>query len=88
MLRLSNTSQMIQTANDIIQNVTQMMYGADPREEAKLEFNSQLMKFYLGDILPMDEIVKCKDKTEVALAVSKDSQASMDDMSGGGMPPQ
>lgn len=88
MLRLSNTSQMIQTANDIIQNVTQMMYGADPREEAKLEFTSQLMKFYLGDILPMDEINKCKDKTEVALAVNKDSQPSMDDMSGGGMPPQ
>ena len=65
-----------------------MMYGADPREEAKLEFTSQLMKFYLGDILPMDEINKCKDKTEVALAVTKDSQPSMDDMSGGGMPPQ
>ena len=88
MLRLSNTSQMIQTANDIIQNVTQMMYGADPREEAKLEFTSQLMKFYLGDILPMDEINKCKDKTEVALAINKDAQPSMDDMSGGGMPPQ
>ena len=84
MLRLSNTSQMIQTANDIIQNVTQMMYGSDPREEAKLEFTSQLMKFYLGDILPMEEINKLRDKTEVNLAVAKDSSPSMDDMSGGG----
>ena len=80
MLKLANTSQLLATGNDVIQNIIQMQMASDPREDMKLKYTEKLMQYYYGTVLPMEELNKLKEEAEIELMADKDASPSMGDM--------
>lgn len=96
MLNFTNTSQLLASGNELIQNIVQMKMGGEMDETIRSKFNGKLMEFYYKSFLPMDEIQKLEDEARIEVEAEKSSDAvaaaSMSAGDAGGMdqgqPPQ
>lgn len=95
MLNFTNTSQLIEVANQLIQNIVLMKVTDQQNEALKSALTSGLMEYYFKTFLPMEEINKIYDEAQINLAnnaerIAMRQQTAQQLMSGagGGMPPQ
>lgn len=89
MLNFTNTSQIIASANELIQNIVQMKMGAEQDEELRSSFNGKLMEYYFDSFLPMDEINRMEDEARVELEAKRASdQVASASMPQQGPPPE
>lgn len=65
MLNFQNTSQILATAMELIQNIQQMMMPTEADETVKASFMGKLMKYYFKTFLPMDDIEKLCDEAKM-----------------------
>lgn len=73
MLNFTNTSQLLASGNELIQNIVQMKMGAEMDEEVKATFTGKLMQYYYNSFLPMNEINKLADETRIEVESNKSS---------------
>ena len=76
MLNFTNTSQLLASGNELIQNIVQMKMGAEMNEEVKATFTGKLMQYYYNSFLPMNEINKLADETRIEVESNKSSGGS------------
>lgn len=73
MLNFTNTSQMLASGNELIQNIVQMKMGAEMDETVRAKFNGKLMEFYFKSFLPMDDINRLEDEARIEVEADKSS---------------
>ena len=94
MLNFQNITQILATANDMIQNIVMMSLGTEQNEMVKITASGKLMKYYFKSFLPMDDINKIIDEAKAEVKAKEDSPTNGmpgQDMGaggdmGGGMP--
>lgn len=91
MLNFTNTTQLVQAATDLIQNIVTMKLGSDMQNEAlKAELTSGLMNYYFKTFLPMEEIDKLYDQALMDVASDAEKIAMRQQVAqqamGGGAP--
>ena len=94
MLNFQNITQILATANDMIQNIVMMSLGTEQNEMVKITASGKLMKYYFKSFLPMDDINKIIDEAKAEVKAKEDSHTNGmpgQDMGaggdmGGGMP--
>ena len=74
MLNFTNTSQMLASGNELIQNIVQMKMGAEMDESVRAKFNGKLMEFYFKSFLPMDDINRLEDEARIEVEADKSSE--------------
>ena len=84
MLNFTNTSQLLASGNELIQNIVQMKMGAEMDESLKATYTGKLMQYYYNSFLPMDEINKLADETRIEVEAEKSSNGG-NGMDNGGM---
>ena len=84
MLNFTNTSQLLASGNELIQNIVQMKMGAEMDESLKATYTGKLMQYYYNSFLPMDEINKLADETRIEVEAEKSSNGG-NEMDNGGM---
>lgn len=70
-LRLTNTSQILASGNDVIQNITNMKLGSNQDEELKMRYTGKLMEYYYSSILPMSKLDELLDKAKMEQMVDR-----------------
>ena len=80
MLNFTNTSQIIASANELIQNIVQMKMGAEQDEEVRSSFTGKLMEYYFDSFLPMEDIDRMVDESKVEVEAKKESENVMASM--------
>lgn len=80
-LNFSNTSQMLASGNDLIQNIVQMKLGQSQDEGLKARFTGKLMEYYYTTMLPMDDIDRLYDEAQLEAK----QEPAEDNQAGGGM---
>lgn len=85
MLNFTNTSQILATANELIQNIVTMKMGTEQDEQVKNSFLGKLMRYYFKSFLPLDEIDKMAEDAKVDIEVKRQQgqDQGMGDMGGG-----
>lgn len=83
-LRLNNISQLMNVANDVVQNIVNMMAQTD-NEFLKSTFASKLMQHYFGSFLDMSKIDEIYKSAEIEAAVNSEKEQNATGGSGGGM---
>lgn len=85
MLNFTNTSQILATANELIQNIVTMKMGTEQDEQVKNSFLGKLMRYYFKSFLPLDEIDKMAEDAKVDVEVKRQQgqDQGMGDMGGG-----
>ena len=85
MLNFTNTSQILATANELIQNIVTMKMGTEQDEQVKNSFLGKLMRYYFKSFLPLDEIDKMAEDAKVDIEVKRQQgqNQGMGDMGGG-----
>ena len=91
MLNFTNTSQLLASGNELIQNIVQMKMGSEMDETIRGKFNGKLMEYYYKSFLPMDDIDRLENESRIEAEAEKRSDsvaaASMP-QDQGGQPPQ
>jgi len=82
-LNFSNTSQLLATGNDLIQNIVQMQLGSNPDETLKAKYTEKLMKYYYSTLLPMEDLSRLLDEAKIELETEKNGN-EQDNNTGGG----
>ena len=85
MLNFTNTSQLLASGNELIQNIVQMKMGAEMDESLKATYTGKLMQYYYNSFLPMDEINKLADETRIEVEAEKSSNGGGNEMNNGNM---
>ena len=75
MLNFTNTSQILAAGNELIQNIATMKMGAEQDEQIKAEFVGKLMEFYFDSFLPMDDINRIFDETQIKIESERSKSA-------------
>lgn len=75
MLNFTNTSQILAAGNELIQNIATMKMGAEQDEQIKAEFVGKLMEFYFDSFLPMDDINRIYDETQIKIESERNKSA-------------
>lgn len=70
-LRLTNTSQILASGNDVIQNIMNMKLGSNQDEELKMRYTGKLMEYYYSSILPMNKLDELLDKAKMEQMVDR-----------------
>ena len=83
MLNFTNTSQILAAGNELIQNIATMKMGAEQDEQIKAEFVGKLMEFYFDSFLPMDDINRIFDETQIKI---ESERSKLADAGMGGAP--
>ena len=81
-LKLNNISQIISVANDVVQNIVQMLASADDDFKKQI-FTGKLMEYYIGPFFDMKKIMDLYDEAQIDASIKPNP---MDQQMGGSMP--
>ena len=79
-LKLNNISQIISVANDVIQNIVQMLAQSDDDFNKQI-FTGKLMQYYLGPFFDMKKILDIYDEAQIEASIKPNPM----DQGGGNM---
>ena len=89
MLNFTNTSQLLASGNELIQNIVQMKMGSEMDETIRGKFNGKLMEYYYKSFLPMNDIDRLEDESRIEVEAEKQSNdVAMNSMPQQGGEPQ
>ena len=80
-LKLNNISQIMSVANDVIQNLVQMLSSSDDDFKRQI-FTGKLLEYYMGPFFDMKKIQELYEEAQIEASIKPNP---MDDGSGGGM---